>query len=86
MRGGGEVIFNLKIYVADFEPLKGAFFGRFPKKLQHNFLKMRGGRGRWPFGIFQKIHPIWRSHPSLRYQGDSKKESRLPLPNIPSKF
>ena len=29
------------------------------KKLQHNFLKMRGGGGRRPFGIFQKIHPIW---------------------------
>ena len=55
------------------------------KKLQYNFPQMRGG-GRGPFGIFQKIHPIWRSHPSLRYQVDSKKESRLPLPNIPSKF
>ena len=33
------------------------------KKLQYNFPKMRGGRR--PFGIFPKIHPIWRSHPSL---------------------
>ena len=35
-------IFNPRIYIADFGPLKRAFFGRFPK-MQYNFLKMRGG-------------------------------------------
>ena len=34
--------------------------------MQYNFPKMRGG-GRRPFGIFLKIHPIWRSHPSLSF-------------------
>ena len=33
------------------------------KVFDANFPKMRGGRK--PFGIFPKIHPIWRSHPSL---------------------
>ena len=37
------------------------------KKLQHNFSKMSGGGGRGSFGIFPKIHPIWRSYPSLMY-------------------
>ena len=31
-RGGG-VIFNPKIYIADFGPLKRALFGHFPKKI-----------------------------------------------------
>ena len=35
------------------------------KKLQHNFLKMRWG-GRRSYEFFPKIHPIWRSHPSLK--------------------
>ena len=56
MEGGG-VIFNSKIYIADFGPSDMVSFGLFPKKLQHNFLKMRGGQR--PFEIFPEIHPFW---------------------------
>ena len=38
------IVFNPKIYVADFGPLKRAFFGLFLKKLQYDFSKT-GGRG-----------------------------------------
>ena len=38
--GGGH--FQSKKIVADFGPFDRAFFGCFPKKLQYNFLKMRG--------------------------------------------
>ena len=48
-RGGG-VIFNPKIYVADFGPLYRAFF-------KHNFPKMRWGV-QWPLGFFSKIHRL----------------------------
>ena len=41
------------------------------KKLQHNFPKMRG-EGQRPFEIFPKIHPIWRSHPSLTNMQDRR--------------
>ena len=42
-RGGGGNFYS-KNYFADFGPLKKAFFfGRFPKKVQHNFPKMREG-------------------------------------------
>ena len=44
-KGGGGVIFNPKIYVADFGPLYTALSDVFRKKLQHNFPKMRGGGG-----------------------------------------
>ena len=33
---------------------------------QHDFPKMRGGRGQRPFGTFTKFHPFWCAHPSLR--------------------
>ena len=39
----GGIIFNPKIYVADFGPLPKFFSDVFQKKLQHNFPKMRGG-------------------------------------------
>ena len=26
----------------------------------------QAGGGRWPLGIFPKIHPIWRCHPSQK--------------------
>ena len=47
---GGEVIFNPKIHIADFEPLK-RFFGHCLKKLQYNFPKKRGGGSKavWNF-------------------------------------
>ena len=41
------------------------------KNLQHNFPKMRGG-GQRPFRFFPKIHPIWRSHPSLTNMQDRR--------------
>ena len=40
---------NPKIYVTDFGLLHRAFFGRFPKKMQHNFPKMRGVKGHLEF-------------------------------------
>jgi len=49
---GGRVIFNAKIYIADFGPLKRDFFGRITKKLQYNFQKMR--RVPNSFGFFPK--------------------------------
>ena len=51
-RGRG-VIFNPKIYVADFGPLNRAVM---TKKLQHEFPKMRGVKGR--LKLFPKIHPF----------------------------
>ena len=41
---------------------------------------MRGGEARRPFGIFTKIRPIWRSHPSLRamrIQPNKQKEHKI---------
>ena len=40
---GGGVIFNPKIYVADFGPLYRAVKWVWGKKLQYDFLKMMGG-------------------------------------------
>ena len=40
--GGGVVIFDQKIYVADFGPLNRAFTQAFRKILQHDFPKIRG--------------------------------------------
>ena len=42
---GGEVIFNPKIYVADFCHFRRYFGHEFQKKLQHNFPKMSGEGG-----------------------------------------
>ena len=50
------VIFNPKNYVAEFGPLDRALFGRFPKKWQHDFPKMRGGRVK---GTYLKIYAFW---------------------------
>ena len=49
---GGRVIFNPKIYVADFGSLNRAF----RKKLQHDFLKMRGGAGSKAQLYILKLH------------------------------
>ena len=38
------------------------------KKAQHDFPKMRGGGDQRPFGTFPKIHPFWKSRPSLKNQ------------------
>ena len=38
----GGVIFNPKIYVADYGPLTGLFEHENDEKLQHDFPKMRG--------------------------------------------
>ena len=36
-KGGAGVIFNPKIDIADFGPIKGVFFYVFRKKMQYNF-------------------------------------------------
>ena len=56
---GGGGIFNPKIYIADFGPVYRAFFGRFPKKLQHKFPKMWGRGDQRPFGTFPKIQQLF---------------------------
>ena len=62
LQKGGGVIFNPKVYIADFGPLNWAL-SRFPfgKKFQYNFPKMRGG-GRRPFGTFQKLNKHAMNH------------------------
>ena len=50
----------MSYHVADFGPLSRAFW----KNLQHDSPNMRGG-GQRPFGIFPKIHLLWRCHQSL---------------------
>ena len=64
------VIFNPKIYKADFGPLYRALKRGFreEKKLQYNFPKMRGGSE--AVGFFPKNHPFWYRHPSLRQGGE----------------
>ena len=47
------------------------------KKAQHDFPKMRGGGDQRPFGTFPKIHPFWKSRPSLR-----TKRQRLKRPAL----
>ena len=52
--GGGGVIFNPKIYVADVGPLYRAFLRRLPKKMQCNFPNIsRGVKGR--LKLFRKF-------------------------------
>ena len=63
-KGGGGVIFNPKLYIADNGPLYSALKRVFQKKSQYDFSNMRGG-GQLPFGIFLKIDPFWLRHPSL---------------------
>ena len=41
--GRGGVIFNPKIYAADFDLYRGLLMDVFQKKLQQNCPKMRGG-------------------------------------------
>ena len=63
--GGGGVISNPKIYVADFCHYNRYFGHEFWKKNpQHDFTKMRGG-GQRPFGTFWKIHPFLKGQASL---------------------
>ena len=62
---GGGVIFNPKIYIADFcHFIDDTSVMNFGKNLQYDFPKMRGG-GQMPFGSFPKIHPFWRCGASL---------------------
>ena len=66
---GGGVIFNQKIYLADFGPLNRAFWAwNLKKKLQHNHPNMRGGgvKGHlklfWKFicfGVANRPHPMY---------------------------
>ena len=63
--GVGGVIFNPKIYIADFCHYRRYFGHEFQKKLQYNFPKMSGGGGQRPFGTFPKIHPFWKGKASL---------------------
>ena len=63
LRGVG-LIFNPKIYLADFGPLNRTFWIVISKKNP----KMRG-EGQRPFGTFLIIHPFWRHHPSLSGTG-----------------
>ena len=44
------------------------------KKAQYDFPKMRGGGVQRPFGTFPKIHPFWKSRPSLRLTNDHCEE------------
>ena len=39
--------------------------------MQHDFLRMRGGRGQRPFGTFPKVLQFWWRHPS-RSRNDVK--------------
>ena len=59
------VIFNPKIYVADFCHYRRYFGHEFRKKLQYDFPKFRGAGGQRSFGTFPKIHPFWRRSASL---------------------
>ena len=54
----GGLTFSSQKFMLQILGLYIGFFGRFPKKMQHSFLNMRGG-GQRPFGIFPKIHSIW---------------------------
>ena len=47
---GGQVVFNPKIYISDFGPLKGLLGHEIEKKLQYDFSKMGGGyKAGWIF-------------------------------------
>ena len=60
--GEGGVIFNPKIYIAVFGPLCiGLLRGLFGKKLQYDFLKMKGVGVKGPFLV-----PFLVPSPSLR--------------------
>ena len=61
-RGGG--IFSIQKIILQVLDLNKWFFSRrFPKKMQYEFPKMRGGMVR-PFGILLKNHLIWQCDPS----------------------
>ena len=64
---GEEVIFNKKKLYCRFWTLIQGFKVDFleKKKLQYGLTKMVGES----FGIFPKIHPFWRRHPSLFHPG-----------------
>ena len=58
-KGGGRgVIFNPKIYVADFGPLNRAFKHEIYNKFATRFSENER-EGQRPFGTFPKIHPFW---------------------------
>ena len=56
---GLGVNFNLKIYVADFEPSYRDLFGRFPKKTCNTIFRKWQGRRQRPYVFFLKIHLFW---------------------------
>ena len=58
IRRGWGVIFNPKVYVANFGPLYRLFRTFSAREIAYNFLKMRVGDQR-TFEIFLKIHPFW---------------------------
>ena len=63
-KGGGEVILNPKFMLQILDLY--IFFLCFPKKMQHNFLKMRRGGGvKGRFEFFPKNNPFWYPDPSL---------------------
>ena len=56
---GAGVIFNPKIYTADFGHLHRALtLRKVAEKLNYDFPKLRDG-DQWSFGIFPKILPSW---------------------------
>ena len=61
------VIFNPKIYVADFCHYRRYFGHEFQKKIATQLSENEGGAGgQRPFGTFPKIHPFWKGNASLR--------------------
>ena len=58
IRRGWGVIFNPKVYVANFGPLYRLFRTFSAREIAYNFLKIRVGDQR-TFEIFLKIHPFW---------------------------
>ena len=65
-RGGRGVIFNPKIYIADFCHYRRYFGHEFHKKFAIQLSEKWGGGGQLPFGTFPKIHPFWKGKASLR--------------------
>ena len=63
-RWGGGVIFNPKIYVADFGPLNRTFWAWNWEKFATWFSENERV-GQRPFGTFLKVHLFWWRHPSL---------------------
>ena len=62
---GGGVIFNPKIYIADFCHYRRYFGHEFQEKFAIWFSEKWGGGGQRPFGTFPKIHPFWKGKASL---------------------